>query len=402
MNNHLIKLGKAFSVIKKDGLFRGGKRIFSYLKTFLKCILRTKKGSVLFITGGVGDSAMYRADNQAEELRIQGIPSDATIQDDPLLVRYADKFQVFVFHRTLFTGKISKMIEKIKESQKTMVFDTDDLVFDPKYIQATDFFQNKMSYFEKKQYENGVGIEILKDPSLTACSTTTDYLKRELEKYGKKVFLSTNKINEKELEIAEKISLAKKEEKPEGKIRVGYFSGSMTHNKDFATINQPLMKIMEKYPQVELLIVGPLDIDDELNRFQERIVHSGFVSKEKHYANIASVDINLAPLETNNPFCDSKSELKFFEAGIVKVPTVAVRNETFSKAITDGEDGFLAGTEEEWFQKIERLILDENLRKDMGEKAYQKSLKDYTTKNSHNGEYYDFIRNKLSHKSKSP
>lgn len=394
MNLFLIKAGKAVSVIRKDGLFRGGKRVIDYLLTFIRCIVRPKRGTVLFVTGGVGDSALYRAYNQAEEFRRHGISADSTIQDDPFLLRYARKFQVFVFHRTLFTPKIAQMIELIKSSGKTMLFDTDDLVFDPKYIQATDFYQNKMSYFEKKQYENGVGEEILKDPGLSACSTTTTFLKRELEKFQKPVFLSTNKLNDRELGIAEKIN--RKTGRNSKKIRIGYFSGSMSHNKDFATVKLPLLRIMEKYPQVELVLVGPLDLDDELNRFRDRIIHSGFVPREKHYSNVASVDINLAPLEMDNPFCESKSELKFFEAGIVKVPTVAVGNETFSGAITDGEDGFLAKTEDEWFQKIEKLVIDENLRKEMGERAYRKSLKDYTVENSHDEEYYNFIRGKIS------
>ncbi len=394
MKLFFIKVGKALSSIRKNGPVKGGKRVFAYLITFLKSILVPKNGSVLFITGGVGDSATYRAWNQAEELSLHNIPADTTLQDDPFLLRYADKFQVFVFHRTLFTPKLGKMIQKIKDQKKLIIFETDDLVFDPKYIQATDFYQNKMSYFEKKQYEKGVGEEILNDPYISVCSTTTTYLKKILESYGKKVFLSTNKINLAELEVAEEIN--SKPEKNYDKIRIGYFSGTMSHNKDFATITKPLFQIMEKYPQVELVLVGPLEIENALNKFQDRIIQSELVSRKKHYLNLANIDINLAPLETDNPFCDSKSELKFFEAGIVKVPTVAVQNETFSSAIQDGMDGFLAQTENEWFLKIEKLILDKKLRKEMGEKAYQKSFEDYTTKNSHNEDYYNFIKKYLN------
>ena len=68
-----------------------------------------------------------------------------------------------------------------------------------------------------------------------------------------------------------------------------------------------------------------------------------FASWEKHLENIAGVDINIAPLEIGNPFCESKSELKFIEAGIVGVPTVAAATQTFREAIEDGVDGFVAG-----------------------------------------------------------
>ena len=37
----------------------------------------------------------------------------------------------------------------------------------------------------------------------------------------------------------------------------------------------------------------------------------------------ARFDINLAPLEVGNPFCEAKSQLKFFEAGLVNCTTIA-------------------------------------------------------------------------------
>ena len=38
---------------------------------------------------------------------------------------------------------------------------------------------------------------------------------------------------------------------------------------------------------------------------------------------IARFDINLAPLEPDNPFCDAKSELKYFEGALAGVCTIA-------------------------------------------------------------------------------
>ena len=72
-----------------------------------------------------------------------------------------------------------------------------------------------------------------------------------------------------------------------------------------------------------------------------------------------------------------------------------MRNETFSGAIEDGVTGFLAGNVLEWTEKLGRLIEDENLRKMMGERAKEKTLKDYTNKNSHSEEYYDYLKSLL-------
>ena len=57
---------------------------------------------------------------------------------------------------------------------------------------------------------------------------------------------------------------------------------------------------------------------------------------------VAQIDINLAPLELDNPFCQAKSEIKFTEAALVGVPTVASPTQAFVYAMRDGEDGLLA------------------------------------------------------------
>jgi len=101
-------------------------------------------------------------------------------------------------------------------------------------------------------------------------------------------------------------------------------------------------------------------------------------------------------LESDNPFCEAKSELKFFEAGILKIPTVAAATQTFKEAIDDGIDGFVAGTSEEWIKKLEKLISYEKIRREMGEKAEKKTLEKYTNKNSKNYEYYDYLKSKIS------
>lgn len=394
MKLFLIKVGKVFTTIRRDGFVVGGRRVWNYLVLFIKTVFSVKSGDVLIITGGVGDSAHYRAYTQAEELSLHGIKTAVMLQDNPLLPGYADKFKIFIFHRTLQTPVISKLVRRIKEQKKEIIFETDDLVFDAKYIHESDLYKNKMSYFEKKQYEKGVGEEILKDPYVKVCSTTTSYLAKILEGYGKKVFISKNKISNRELEIANNI-LKNIPKENDGSVKIGYFSGTSSHNMDFATITGALLEIMEKYLNVKLLLAGPLDFEDKLNKFSGRIIKLPMVSRDKYYLNIYRADINVAPLVPGDPYCESKSELKFFEPGILKVPTVAVANQTFREAITDGVDGFLAGSTEDWVEKIERLIVDENLRREMGKRARETTLARYTNKNSRNEEFYNYLKSKL-------
>jgi glycosyltransferase involved in cell wall biosynthesis len=255
-----------------------------------------------------------------------------------------------------------------------------------------DYFKNA-GEAERAQLAKGLGREILEDEYVKVATTTTTYLAKILEEKGKKVFVVTNKICNTELKKIDKLREAWKESKSDI-VHLGYFSGTPSHNKDFAMITDVLISVMRKYANTKLILAGPLEKESSLNEFEDRIIKLPLVLRGEHYKNIQKAEINFVPLE-GSPFCEAKSELKFFEAGVFGIPTVAVRNETFSGAIEDGVTGFLAGNALEWTEKLGRLVEDENLRRVMGERAREKTLKDYTNKNSHSEEYYDYLRKKL-------
>lgn len=352
-------------------------------------------GDILLISGGVGDSARYRTHHVAEELCSNGFKAQATVSSHPGLMSAAECFQIFVFHRTLTTPRLASFINQLKTLRKTIIFETDDLVYDPEFLQHMDYYR-QMNVLEKKLYEHGVGGDILSDPYVEVATTTTSFLAEKLREKGKRVFIVPNKLSEEDLVWAKQaLDKKKTEQAVRQKIRLGYLSGTPSHNKDFATITEALLRILNQYPQVELVLTGPLDTDDALQQYTGRIVRLPFVARSELFQNIASLDINLAPLEIGNPFCESKSELKWFEAGIVEVPTVAAATRTFREAITDGRDGFVARTTEEWYNKLDQLIKDPLLRKEMGARARETVIQRYTTKNAKNDEYYMYLKSKI-------
>jgi glycosyltransferase involved in cell wall biosynthesis len=392
MKLFLIKVGKAWHTLRRDGLSRGGRRV---LQAFFALFRRVGSGDVLFVVGGIGDSARYRAHHHAEELELNGLRTGITVQDNPLLPRYAGRFSIFIFNRVLFTPSVAKLLERIKAQGKEAIFETDDLVYDPEFLKYMDYFQ-KMNHLERKLYENGVGGEILADPYVRVCTTTTSVLADKLREKGKRVFIVPNKLSLQDVEWAEEI-LATREagEKPVDTVTAGYFSGTLSHNKDFATITGVLMSMFEKYPNFRLFLAGPLDTESVLQKHAGRIERLPYVPRQEHFKNVSMVDINLLPLEIGNPFCEAKSELKFFEAGIVGVPTVASATRPYREAIEDGVDGFVADTAEEWRAKLERLITDAELRRSMGAKAREKALAKYTTQNADHQEYYDYLKGRI-------
>ncbi len=383
-----IKIGKAFHTLKREGLWRGGRRIVS---AFFAMFRRVGSGDILFITGGVGDSARYRTQHVAEELSLQGFRCSSTVQDNPFLASYADKFSVFVFHRVLSTPSVARLIALIKEQKKEIIFETDDLVYDPAFLKHMDYF-TQMNALERKLYEHGVGGEILADPYVQVCTASTRFLADRLREKGKRVFIVRNKVSRTNVKLAEEILRDVK--KDPSVIRIAYLSGTPSHNKDFATIVPALIALFERYPSWRLVLVGPLDTDDQLQRLSDRIEMIPFLPREQYFATVARTDINLAPLEIGNPFCEAKSELKWFEAGLFGVPTVAAATGTFREAISDGVDGYVAIATEEWVEKIGKLIEDADVRKRMGEKAREKVLARYTTA-APDREYADYLRTKV-------
>ncbi len=49
----------------------------------------------------------------------------------------------------------------------------------------------------------------------------------------------------------------------------------------------------------------------------------------------------------------------------------------YNGIVKDGYNGFLAGNDDEWFEKIEKLILDKELRRYIRKNALDNVLSDY-------------------------
>ncbi|MEI7749575.1 MAG: glycosyltransferase [Candidatus Moraniibacteriota bacterium] len=395
MKLFLIKIGKAWHTLRREGFVHGMKRI---VPAGLALFGRVRPADVLFITGGVGDSARFRTKHVAEEIGFRGITSSVTVQDNPRLSSYADKFSVFVFHRVLFTPSVAKLIAEIKKQGKEIIFETDDLVYDPKYLKHMDYWR-VMNALERKLYEHGVGGEILADPYVKVATTSTSFIADELRTKGKRVFVIPNRLPESDVKTVAPLyeeRMARLASGARDTVTIGYFSGSLGHDKDFGTVALVLLRLLEKYSNLRLLLVGPLTIDDRFNAFPDRIERMHYVPRKQHFGNIARTDIIIAPLEIGNPFCEGKSELKFFEAGILGVPTVACATQTYREAITDGVDGFVAADEAQWEEKLERLITDSDLRKRIGEQARKTALSRYVTTDADDGEYVEYLKEAIA------
>jgi glycosyltransferase involved in cell wall biosynthesis len=268
------------------------------------------------------------------------------------------------------TKEIEEAITLAKKLNKKVLFDIDDLVFDTNYTNLNTYVKN-LSKSEKSIYDKGV---ILMGKTLKLCEgaiTTTEALAKELKKYVPEVFINRNVASEEMWRLSQKVLENKtKIIKNSTETIIGYFSGSISHNPDFQMIVPYLTKILQEFKNVKLLTVGELNYHDNFKNLSAQIIKKKFVDWKELPELIGSVDINIAPIE-DNVFNEAKSENKWVEAALVKVPTVASNIGAFKETIIDGKTGLLCTKPEEWYNALKILIKDKYLRKTIGSNAFE-------------------------------
>lgn len=368
---------KTVKTLQKDG----PKKVREKAKRYLKrrqterqeaVYARGDFREVLFINGcddRLPHPGRYRVSHQREQLESLGITT-GEVYFENLQLETVRCYRVFLFFRCPLTETIRQFVEEARALNKTVLYDVDDLVFDTVYTDQIPYLDT-MDGEERARYDENVRSM---GKLLSLCDgavTTTACLAEELEKYVPAVLINRNVASEEMVSLSRE-ALEQREEEPEEPeerpVRVGYFSGSITHNEDFAVILPVLSALLEEYENLELQITGELDLPEELEAYRDRIQTAPFVDWRELPAMIASVDINLAPLR-ESLFNRAKSENKWVEAALVKVPTVASDMGAFREMVENGRTGILCRNEEEWLEALRALITQPQYRRMIGEAA---------------------------------
>jgi glycosyltransferase involved in cell wall biosynthesis len=145
-------------------------------------------------------------------------------------------------------------------------------------------------------------------------------------------------------------------------------SGSRAHELDFAQIVTPILRIMREFSEVRLLIGGHAKLPTAFDPFQERIVTMPFMDYRGYLNFLANADINLVPL-VQDEFNDCKSAIRFLEASLLGKPTIASSIGDFKNIVFNGDNGYLAENETEWYETTMKLVQSKALRDKMGSVA---------------------------------
>jgi glycosyltransferase involved in cell wall biosynthesis len=338
---------------------------------------------IVFVAGEPGTpGAIYRCARHAEAAAAAGW--------DALCVNLADLdaamllgAALVVFWRCTWNQHVRNMVRIAHDFGVRVAFDIDDLMFRPELarisiidgIRTIDTSEGMV----RRMYGEMQQLIMASD----LCSCTTREMARDLRAYQKAVHVLPNGFDEAAHRLSRQLVRARRAAEPDGLVRLGYAGGTRTHQMDFQVLAGPVARVLRERPETRLVLfqdpvyrTGQVDIEEfpELAGLESRVEWRDLVPLADLPRELARFDINLAPLQVGNPFCEAKSELKYFEAALVEVPTVASPTGPLRRAIRHDVTGLLAETRDEWHAALLGLVDDPARRERLAHAAYHDVL----------------------------
>lgn len=284
---------------------------------------------------------------------------------------------IVIFYRVPGFPDVLYTVAYANALKKLVFYDVDDLIFDGEMIESK--FRGKQESISHKELRDLVSGAELFRKAMALCTfgiASTPSLATEMEKHlqSGRCYVLRNALDE----VTENFRKFPPEKIDRPNLSIFYGSGTRTHDSDLNSVARSLARVFKEISSVRLTLVGSVSLPGILGPFSDRIDRFGLLSIEAYLEVLAHADINIAPLEPCR-FADAKSEIKWLEAAVFGIPSVVTRTKTYDEILIDGQDAMLADTENEWFEKLDRLLKDDKLRKTIGDSAREKAQSRYST-----------------------
>ena len=338
---------------------------------------------ILFVTSlteaECGQTVRYRIFNVMEGLRGLSDTRFEILENGALRVDYAIRWaDLIVLMRLEWSDEVSSIIGRARGYGRPVVFDVDDIVFLSEYTESfcrviEDSSEKTFAYYRdffgrfEKTFEN-----------CDFATASTEYIAEKMRARGKTAFVVHNGLNRRQLDIARRAGGGVSGRQRNRRRCIAYLSGSKTHDRDFRQALPAVVRILREYPDVTLRVAGYLDIPDFPPDLASRLEPALYMKYTRLMKYGAGNYINLAPLDLGNPFCHAKSELKYFEAAVVGVPTIASPTDTFVRCLRNYDNGILADGEDAWYTALRRLLDDGALYEQISASARRDALARYS------------------------
>jgi len=275
---------------------------------------------------------------------------------------------IVIFYRTPALYDVVHLMKQCRHAGKAIVFEIDDLVFNSKlYPEPLSSYGGLIDIDDYRSLIRGAALfqKALRAADYALASTAP--LAAHMAPFTTKgrAFVHRNGLD---LHTVPLLEAPRKQSNSAPMIFYG--TGTKAHNADFDDLVAPaLARILAEFPEWKLIIAGYLTLPPCLCKYKDRTVQVGFIQNVDTYLNIlGEAEINIAVLHQNE-VNDSKSELKWFEAGAHGIPSVVSPTKNYLDVTQPGHDVLVANTPEDWYQELKRLVIDPEFRKTVGENA---------------------------------
>ncbi|MBB3174942.1 glycosyltransferase involved in cell wall biosynthesis [Endobacter medicaginis] len=328
---------------------------------------------ILFVSGEAHTPGhTYRCIRLAEATRRLGLPAHF-VSIEGVTPADLDSCRLVILWRVQRSEHVENLCRLAREQGASIAFDIDDLMVVPDFAtpELIDGIRTTNSITSQVR---DLFVRIRQSVDLADfCLCTTEELAYWLRGEGQDTYVVPNTFDDATFFAARRAAASRPDD---GLLRIGYAGGTRTHQKDFARAAPALARFLGGRDDARLVAFrdpasgeGLLLADEFADLPADRIEWRDMVPLAELPAEMARFDINIVPLETGNVFAEAKSELKYFEAALAGVPTIASPTGPFARAIRPGITGLLAGDDAAWLDHLTLLADDAGLRARIGHAA---------------------------------
>ena len=341
----------------------------------------TSPKTAVFISGPVTSIGhVYRVKHAVEALRSGGWDASWLAATDPLSLPQACAADVVVAFRTPWDDRIAAVAAGCRERGIPLVYDVDDLVFEPDLMaDGSIAILDSMPPHDRQLFVATAAEHQTTLRKAAAAILTTTPLAAAAARHCGRTLVLPNSLGP-DMEAAAAAALAgRAPPAATSRPRIVFASGTLSHGRDFASAAEGIARLFGRRPEPMLVVIGQLEVAayDCLRPFVDRIECRPLVPLLDLFTELAGCDINLCPLESGNRFCEAKSAVRWLFAAAVGLPSVASPSRPLLEAVIPERTGLLASDASEWEDCLLRLVDDAPLRSRLGAAARVHALATY-------------------------
>lgn len=271
---------------------------------------------------------------------------------------FAAPYDLIFIHREaapLGPPLLEWIIEKML--RKKIIYDFDDAIW------LTDRV-NEPSLLKALKYRNKVK-QICRWSDTVSCGNA--YLAHYARQFNKKVVINPTTIDCETMHNPALFVVKKKT----NKVVIGW-TGSHSTLKYLVLLEPVLQKLEDQFEQVSFLVIADQRPQLQLNRLDFIIWNP-----QTEVEDLLNIDIGIMPLPEDE-WAKGKCGFKALQYMALEIPAVISPVGVNTEIITEGVEGFLCRTDEEWSLALRKLILDKTLRDALGKRGRQKVVNHYS------------------------